>query len=315
MRTIRTSTTVQPQSASRLLMIRPAGFSFNEQTAGSNEFQRMEGAQEDIGKIALEEFDQMTALLRTAGVDLTIVEDTADPATPDAIFSNNWVSFHQSGKIVLYPMMAENRRKERRPDIIQQLRERFQMEEIIDLTAFEQEGKFLEGTGSIVLDRRFKIAYAALSPRTHPDPLKAFSDALDYETIVFHASDKRGVPVYHTNVMMCIGDIFAVVCLDAVKNPDERYLLRNVLEETGKDLIEITLDQLDSFAGNMLMVRNLKDEKLLAMSSAALGSLSASQRSRLEDYAQPIAFDLSVIEANGGGSARCMLTEIHLPLK
>ncbi len=314
MRTIRTSTTVQPQSTSRILMIRPAAFAFNEQTAGSNAFQRLTGT-EDTAQAALEEFDEMVRHLVAAGVEVLVVEDTERPYTPDAVFSNNWVSYHQSGKVVLYPMLAENRRLERRRDILKQLEETFKIEEVIDLSYFEKDGKFLEGTGSMVLDRRYKIAFAALSPRTHREPLQAFAEAMGYELVLFTAFDRHNRLVYHTNVMLCIGDIFAVVCLEAVTDPDERYLLRSVLEETHKVIVEITLEQMEAFAGNMLMVRNREDQKLLVMSTAAYDSLTASQRSLLEDFVRMLPVDLPVIEANGGGSARCMMTEIHLPLK
>jgi hypothetical protein len=317
-RSIRTSTQVQPQSTSRIMMIRPVRFAYNEQTAASNEFMDADFA-EETRKIAqqkaLEEFEHMVKVLTSAGVDVTVYEDTITPYSPDSIFPNNWVSLHQSGKVVLYPMMAPNRRVERRMDIIDDLRTRYHVEEIIDLTHFEQEGKFLEATGSMVLDRRFKIAYACLSPRTDAEVLDAFAKATGYEVIKFSAVDDNDVPVYHTNVLMCIGDVFAVVCLEAIKNPDEKFLVRSVLEETGKYLVEITLDQMKSFAGNMLLVRTQKDTKLLVMSTSAYHSLTEQQRDALDDYAELVHTDLSMIEGNGGGSARCMMAEIHLPLK
>lgn len=318
MRTIRTSTQVQPQSTFRILMIRPVRFAFNDQTAASNEFQDAEFADETqkvAQQKALQEFDHMADVLRSAGVDVTVYEDTETPYTPDSIFPNNWVSFHQSGKVVLYPMMAPNRRNERRLDIIEDLRKRYHVEEIIDLTHFEEEGKFLEATGSMVLDRRFKIAYACLSPRTHPDVLDAFAKATGYEVVQFSASDENDVPIYHTNVLMCVGDTFAVVCLQAIKNLDERLLVRSVLEETGKYIVEITMEQMKKFAGNMLLIRNKKDVKILMMSTTAYESLTDQQRDALDDYAELMHSDLTVIEGNGGGSARCMMAEIHLPLK
>lgn len=317
-RSIRTSTHVQPQSTSRILMIRPVRFAYNEQTAESNEFMDADFAQETrkiAQEKALEEFEQMVVVLTSAGVDVTVYEDTIIPYSPDSIFPNNWLSLHQSGKVVLYPMMAPNRRVERRMDIIDDLRTRYHVEEIIDFSHFEQEGKYLEGTGSMVLDRRFKIAYACLSPRTDAEVLEAFAKEIGYEIISFSALDGNGVPIYHTNVLMCVGDVFAVVCLEAIQNPDERLMVRSVLEETGKYIVEITLDQMNNFAGNMLLVRTKKDTKLLVMSTSAFNSLTEQQRDALDDYAELVHTDLSIIEGNGGGSARCMMAEIHLPLR
>ncbi len=318
MRTIRTSAHVQPQSTSRILMIRPVRFAYNEQTAASNEFMDSDFADETrkiAQEKALEEFEHMVHVLSSTGLNVTLYEDTHTPYSPDSIFPNNWVSFHQSGKVVLYPMMAPNRRVERRMDIIDDLRKRYHVEEIIDLTHFEKEEKFLEGTGSMVLDRRYKIAFACLSPRTHPEVLDAFAEATGYEIIRFHAVDDNNIPVYHTNVLMCIGDVFAVVCLEAIQNPDERLMVRSILEETGKYIVEITMNQMKQFAGNMLLIRTKKDTKVLAMSTAAYESLTAQQRDALDDYAELVHMDLSMIEGNGGGSARCMMAEIHLPLK
>ena len=299
-------------------MIRPVRFGFNQETAGCNEFQQESFAQQTKGtaqQTAREEFDLMIDQLQKAGLELHIFNDTDEVDRPDAVFSNNWVSFHQSGKVVLYPMMAENRRLERRADIIESLAGDFNVEEVIDLTHFEAEGKYLEGTGSMVFDRRYKIAYACLSPRTHKEVLDAFAAALGYEIITFSTSDEHNKPIYHTNVLMCVGDIFAVVCLEAIKDPDERLMVRSVLEETHKDVIEISLEQMRHFAGNMLMVRNGKGDKFLVMSTQAYDSLTPRQKDRLDDYALLLHTDLSVIEGNGGGSARCMMTEIHLPVR
>lgn len=300
------------------MMIRPAHFAFNTETAGSNDYQQQDFAAKTAAfasDAAREEFDLMISQLEKTGLEVHVFDELSDAKTPDAVFPNNWVSFHQSGKIVLYPMMAENRRAERRKDILEQLKGRFKVEEVIDLTHFENEGKFLEGTGSMVLDRRYKIAYACLSPRTDAGVLRAFGDALGYEIVAFHAADENGFPIYHTNVMMCVGDIFAVVCLDAITDPDERQEVRAALEETDKYIIELTLEQVRQFAGNMLMVRNTAGEKFLVMSTRAYESLTDKQRKTLSDYARLVHTDLSVIEGNGGGSARCMMTEIHLPLR
>jgi hypothetical protein len=315
MRSIRTTPSVQPQSTNRQLMVRPSAFGYNAETAHTNVFQsadrKMVG---ENSKLAIEEFDDMVEHLLSAGLEVTVFEDSIE--SPDAVFPNNWISLHQSGKVVLYPMMAENRRRERRLDIVDRLRSRFHVEEVIDLSYFEKEGKFLEGTGSMVFDRRYKIAYAALSPRTHLEPLQAFSDALGYEIVTFSASDEANVPIYHTNVMMCVGDSFAVVCLESIRNEDERYGLRSVLEETGKQIIEIHLGQLRHFVGNMLLVRNDTGQKMMVMSATAYASLNETQRKQLEEYTGRLVYmDIPVIEKLGGGSVRCMLIENHLPLK
>ncbi len=309
---------MQPQATSHILMIRPVRFGFNEETAPSNAFQNaiLAAQTKDVTQAkALEEFEVMTSQLTAAGIDLLVYDDTAEPYTPDSIFPNNWISFHQSGKVVLYPMQAPNRRLERRLDIVEDLKNRFHVEEIIDLTYFENEGKYLEGTGSMVFDRRYKIAFACLSPRTHSEVLDAFAEATGYKIVKFNASDANGQAVYHTNVVMCIGDAFAVVCLQAIADPDERLLVREELEKTGKQIIEITLEQMNSFAGNMLLVYNKRGEKLLVMSTQAFESLTPKQRDEIDDYAVLLHADLSVIEANGGGSARCMMAEVHLPEK
>jgi len=298
-------------------MVRPVRFAFNEQTAESNEFMDADFAAETrrvAQDRALGEFEQMAAKLSAAGVDMRVYEDTLDPYSPDSIFPNNWITTHRDGKIILFPMMAPNRRVERRQDIIQDLRRNFRVEEVIDLTHFEQEGKFLEATGSMVLDRRHKIAYACLSPRTHPEVLAAFAEAADYEVVSFSASDDNGVAIYHTNVLMCVGDFFAVICLEAIKDEAEKQLIRKRLEATEKEIVEITLDQMKNFAGNMLLVQSSADAKILMMSSSAFRALTETQRTTLGKYAQLLHTDLSIIEGNGGGSARCMMAEVHLSI-
>lgn len=264
---------------------------------------------------ALREFDEMVRQLRASGVDVMVYNDTPDPHTPDSIFPNNWVSFHFSGTVVLYPMQAENRRLERRQDIIDDLAQQFHVSKVVDLTSFEQQGKYLEGTGSMVLDRMSRVAFACLSPRTHPEVLAEFSRQTGYKTVAFHAIDETGKAVYHTNVLMCIGDSFAVVCLQAIQDLDERLMVRQELERLGKRIIEITIDQMNAFAGNMLLVKTTRGQKLLIMSKQAYKSLTEKQIDVLDDYATLQIVDLSTIEANGGGSARCMMAEIHLPVK
>ena len=309
---------MQSQATSRILMIRPVNFGFNTETADSNAFQdiKLAAQTKDIAQEdARREFDEMARQLQAIGVDVMVYDDTVEPYTPDSIFPNNWVSFHASGKVVLYPMRAENRRFERRQDIIDDLAKQFHVEKIIDLTYFEKEGKFLEGTGSMVLDRMNRVAFASLSPRTHPDVLAEFSYQTGYRTVSFRAVDASGKAVYHTNVVMCIADSCAVVCLAAISDPDERLMVRQELESLNKRVIDITLEQMASFAGNMLMVLTQKGQKLLVMSTRAFESLTPKQIDQLDDYATLLHFDLSMIEGNGGGSARCMMAEVHLPRK
>ena len=305
------------QTTSNILMIRPVNFEFNQETAESNAFQNAEFSNQNKDKsqvIALKEFDEMVIQLRKSDVNVIVIDDTSEPYTPDSIFPNNWVSFHGNGSVITYPMQAENRRLERRQDIIEQLSESFYINRKIDLSGFETDNKFLEGTGSMVLDRKFKIAYACLSPRTNEDVLKEFSAQMNYEIIAFSAVDGAGKQIYHTNVLMCIGEMFAVICLEAIPNLDERLLVRNSLEQSGKRVIEITLEQMNQFAGNMLEIKSQKSEKMLIMSSSAYNSLNPKQIKILNEYCTIYHFDLSMIEGNGGGSARCMMAEIHLPI-
>jgi hypothetical protein len=299
-------------------MIRPVNFGFNQETAESNAFQNVEFGkqhQNNAQTIALQEFDEMVAQLRKAGVNVMVIDDTPQPYTPDSIFPNNWISFHANGTLITYPMQAENRRQERREDIIERILEDFYINRKIDLSVFEAENKFLEGTGSMVLDRKHKIAYACLSPRTHEDVLKEFSVQMNYEIVKFNAVDGSDKQIYHTNVLMCIGDMFAVICLEAIPDLDERLMVRNSLEQSGKRIVEISLSQMNQFAGNMLEVRGHNDEKILVMSRAAHNSLTEKQIDILDDYCSIHSFDLTMIEGNGGGSARCMMAEVHLPKK
>lgn len=310
---------MQAQVTSNILMIRPVNFAFNLQTAESNAFQDTNSQTLDLEitqENALREFDTMVSQLRAIGVNVIVYEDTPKPYTPDSIFPNNWVSFHHSGKVCLYPMQAENRRLERRSDIIEELGKDFHVETIIDLTAFEEENKFLEGTGSLVLDRMHRIAYASLSPRTNEDVLKAWEEKMNgYKIVKFTSVDAEDKEIYHTNVMMCIGDTFAVICLKAIKDLDERLMVKESLESTGKNIIEISLEQMNNFAGNMLLVENQKGHRILVMSTRAYESLTQAQRKELEEFANVLHFDLNIIETCGGGSARCMMAEVHLPNK
>jgi len=302
------------QTTNHILMIRPVDFKFNEQTAGNNKFQ-VASAQNNVQAQALKEFDGFVALLRKNEVDVTVINDTLQPETPDSIFPNNWISFHNNGEIILYPMFSENRRSERRQDILENLDRDFNIQKITDLSPYEQEGIFLEGTGSLVLDRDNKVAYACLSIRTNEKVLEDFCSRSDYTAIVFNAADGTGFPIYHTNVMMCIGDKFAVVCFESIPNPQEKEKVRESLSKSGKEIIEISLEQMNRFAGNMLQVSNKMGESLLVMSEQAYLSLKKEQITTLEKYSKLIYAPLYTIEKNGGGSARCMLAEIHLPVR
>ncbi|AZI27447.1 amidinotransferase [Pedobacter sp. G11] len=300
------------QTTNHLLMIRPVDFKFNEQTAGNNKFQ-VASTESDVQSQALKEFDGFVELLRQNDIDVTVVDDTLQPETPDSIFPNNWVSFHEDGSIYLYPMFSENRRLERRKEILEGLRDKFEVNHVSDLSFYEMQYAFLEGTGSMVLDRVNKIAYACLSVRTDEEVLQNFCMLTGYEPISFQAVDGTNFPIYHTNVMMCIGDRFAVICLDSIPDQEEKLAVTMSLTSSGKEIIEITLDQMNHFAGNMLQVANQSGESLLVMSEQAYLSLTTDQISSMENYARIIYAPIYTIEKNGGGSARCMLAEIHLP--
>ncbi len=295
------------------MMIRPVNFVFNEQTAGSNAFQNRNAEQRRVQDSALQEFDRFVNILRENGVEVIVIDDTAEPHTPDSIFPNNWVSFHNDGTVFLYPMMAENRRLERREDIIMQLEDKFKIKHVIDLSHFEHENKFLEGTGSMVLDRENKIAYACLSPRTDKQVLEAFCKDSGYKSVLFHAVDQNGMDIYHTNVLMCIGSSYAVICLDSIKDEAEKQHVVTSLKSTQKQIVAISFEQMNHFAGNMLEVQNKDGESLIVMSKSAWDSLNYEQKAILSSFSKPIYSDISTIENNGGGSARCMMAEVHLP--
>jgi hypothetical protein len=242
-----------------------------------------------------------------------VIEDTPEPFTPDSIFPNNWISMHHSGKVVLYPMEAPNRREERRRDILDKIKQNYDLNVVLDFTHFEEENKFLEGTGSLVLDRMHRIAFACISSRTNPDVLAAWKKQMNYDLVTFNAFDQNQHPIYHTNVVMCMGDTFCVICLESISDLDERLLIKQKLESLGKEVIEIGLGQMNEFAGNMLLLKNKAEKKFLVMSDRAFKSLTKYQIEILEDYAEIIHPDLGIIETYGGGSARCMIAEIHLP--
>lgn len=295
-------------------MIRPANFGFNEETAASNAFQKKLVSEDDISGQAQQEFDRMVNLLRADGVDVMVIDDTAEPHKPDSIFPNNWVSFHDGGNIFLYPMQAENRRLERREDIIAKLEDRFKVKHVIDLSRFELDDKFLEGTGSMVLDRENKIVYACISPRTDREVLGLFCEEEGYRPITFDAVDEKGRAIYHTNVLMCLGSSFAVICMDCIANPHEKIMVKESLLSTHKEIIEISFEQMNQFAGNMLEVKSKSGESLVVMSRAAFNSLNDDQKATLQKYGKLLYTDITTIEAVGGGSARCMMAEVHLPV-
>jgi len=295
-------------------MIRPVHFAFNAETAVNNAFQQA-GNDNGIQEKAVAEFDAFVALLQQNGVDITVINDTQEPHTPDSIFPNNWVSFHHDGTVVLYPMYAANRRLERKPGVLSAIREKFVTDNTIDLSGNEKEDAFLEGTGSMVLDRFNKIAYACLSPRTDYFVLTAFCEKMGYTPEVFDAIDQNGQAIYHTNVMMCVADQYVVICLDAIAAEHEKEQVSATIQKTGKAIIPISYSQMNHFAGNMLQVSNDKGEQLLVMSSQAFASLQKNQVEQLSQYNRIIHSPLTNIETNGGGSARCMMAEVHLPLK
>ncbi len=306
----------ESQLTSRVLMIRPARFESNPLTAASNRFQGKTGASPaDQQAAALREFDGLVEALQAAGIDVVVVEDTPEPHTPDSIFPNNWISMHADGRVVLYPMEAENRRTERRNDIIEHLHDAIglQVTEVIDLTAHENEGHYLEGTGSMVLDRANRIAYACLSSRTHFDALGDFAQRMGYEVVAFDAVDSEGVPIYHTNVLMNIGEELAVICDEAIPRQEQREAVLARLRDTGHDVIRLSYEQLNAFAGNMLELRGADGERVTAMSEQAYQSLSEEQRARFEANGRIVSASIDNIEQSAGGSVRCMLAEVHLP--
>ena len=306
----------ESQLANSVLMIRPVRFVSNPETAASNHFQgKTDATAEEQQAAALQQFETLAAALQASGVHVVIVDDTEEPHTPDSIFPNNWVSFHADGRVILYPMEAENRRRERRADIVEHLESDlgFQVREIIDLSQHEQQGHFLEGTGSMVLDRTNRVAYACLSSRTHLDALGDFAQRMNYDVVAFDAVDRDGVPIYHTNVLMNVGEEIAVICDVSITREDQREAVLGRLRATGHEVLTLSFDQLDAFPGNMLELKNREGERVLAMSQRAFDSLTSEQRSILGSKAQVVAVAIDDIEDSGGGRVRCMLAEIHLP--
>ena len=297
-------------------MIRPVRFESNPLTAASNRFQgKTDSAPAQQQALAAQEFDALVSELRSAGIEVIVIDDTHEPHTPDAIFPNNWISTHADGRVVLYPMEAENRRTERRMEIVDYLGNEGGrlVTELVDLSAHEDSGHYLEGTGSMVLDRVNRVAYACVSTRTHLDPLGDFAQRMGYDVVAFEAVDSGGVPIYHTNVLMNIGEEVAVICADAIVRDDQRDAVLARLRETGHEVVLLSYAQLDAFAGNMLELRNNRGERVLAMSQQAYDSLDEEQQAVLAANGRVISAAINNIESSAGGSVRCMLAEIHLP--
>lgn len=307
------------QITNSILMIRPVNFRMNEQTAVNNYFMEdMALKNAEINARAQQEFDQFVKVLRSHGVEVTVVDDRIETDTPDSIFPNNWISFHENGTVVVYPMFAENRRKERREDLFDILEQKgFRIDQVVDYTAGEEYSCFLEGTGSILMDRINQKAYCALSERAHEELLIEFCEDFECTPVIFTANqtvDGARLPIYHTNVMMCMGEDFVVICMDSIDDKSEKKNVKNHLKQDGKTIVEISEAQMHQFAGNMLQVIGSNDQRLLVMSSSAYNSLKPEQLRVLEKHNDKIVHSpLDTIETCGGGSARCMMAEVFLP--
>ncbi len=297
-------------------MIEPIAFGYNAETAENNYFQ-VEQKEADIQSKALAEFKVFVEKLKNRGINVITIKDTLDPHTPDSIFPNNWVSFHRDGKVVLYPMFASNRRVERREDIIETIKQKgFEVSELDDWSLPETQGHFLEGTGSMIFDHDNRIAYGSVSLRLDENLFREFCAKYGFKPVVFHSFQTVGnerLPIYHTNVMMCVADRFVVICLNCIDDEIERNMVAETIKNSGKEIIEISEKQMQQFAGNMLQVQNTDGKKFLIMSQTAYQSLEQNQIENIEKYCEIIYSDLNTIEVNGGGSARCMLAEIFLP--
>ena len=307
------------QSTNSILMIRPNNFGYNEETALDNHYQNQGSLDINSNENAQKEFDNMVFNLRQNGISVYVFQDDDINYTPDSIFPNNWISFHESGDVGLYPMYAENRRLERRPEVIKFLEdEGFNIDNIVDYSSAESENKFLEGTGSMILDRENRIAYCSISKRSNEDLFIEFCEDFEFTPVLFNSyqsvGDKR-LPIYHTNVMMCVAMSYVVICLDSIDDKKQRKNVANFINESGKKLIEISENQVESFAGNMLELLNDKGDSILVMSKSAENSLSEIQKNSIKKYSKIISSNINTIEVCGGGSARCMMAEIFLPKK
>jgi hypothetical protein len=297
------------QQPLNLLMVRPASFGFNPETASSNRFQSPDDRSFDL---VLNEFDRMVDLLQSHEISLEVFQDTKDPSKPDAVFPNNWISFHEDGSLVLYPMMALNRRTERRADIVTAVRAKFDVKQIVDLTTEEQGGMFLEGTGSLVLDHVNRIAYACRSARTADSVVNKFCSTLKYRPVIFDAVDSGGHPIYHTNVMMSVGEKFAVLCLDAIRDDAQQEQVLDSFARTGHKIIAISHEQMNSFAGNIIEVKTESREPVVLLSQTAFNALIPGQVNAISSFADILPIAIPTIEKIGGGSVRCMVAGIHL---
>ncbi|HEX8315157.1 MAG TPA: arginine deiminase-related protein [Flavisolibacter sp.] len=304
------------QITDTILMVRPAHFCYNAETASSNHFQRTTALSPEALQLqAAKEFDVMVDELRRHEINVFVIDDTAMPIKPDAIFPNNWISTNRAGVVSIFPMQAQSRRLEKRADIIQNLRDNFEVTAVQDWSAHENGQQYLEGTGSMVIDHQHKVIYACLSPRTHQAVVEKFADANGYRAITFTAHDLHGKEIYHTNVMMCIGEGFAVLCPKAITDHDERVAVAQLLEATGHENIYITHGQMTSFAGNMLHIENKKGHRFVVLSQTALQSLEEEKKERLQKFGKLLPFEVSTIEQVEGGSVRCMMAEIFLKRK
>ena len=307
------------QATNSILMIRPINFGYNEETAKDNHYQIKELSHKNVNERAQKEFDNMVFILRKNGVSVHVFQDDENEYTPDSIFPNNWVSFHENGDVGLYPMCAENRRMERRPEVLDFLEnEGFTISNIVDYSSAESENKFLEGTGSMILDRENRLAYCSISNRSNEDLFIEFCEDFEFTPIIFNSFQTVGnkrLPIYHTNVMMCVATDYVIVCLDSIDDKKQRKNVSSFIKESGKKLIEISENQVESFAGNMLELVNDKGESILVMSKSAEDSLNENQKNIITEYSRIISSDINTIETCGGGSTRCMMAEIFLPKK
>jgi len=301
------------QTTNNILLIRPSNFVFNPETAVSNAFQvKVNESDDAIRKKVFAEFEAMAATLKSKDVNVFIFDDTPQPQKPDAIFPNNWITFHPDGTVILYPMCATNRRHERRPDIIDSLKKNFSVMNVKDFSKYEKENRFLEGTGSIVFDHDNKIAYACLSARTDKELFIRLCEFIHYKPVYFHSYDKGGLEIYHTNVMMCIAEKFAVICTASISDKKEREQVIQSLSSTGHQIIDITFEQMNCFAGNMLAIRTNSNKSIVALSKNAFDCLTANQKKEIGKYCELVPLSIPTIETIGGGSARCMIAEIFL---
>ena len=307
------------QTTNSILMIRPINFGYNEETAEDNHFQIKDSIIKNSNESAQKEFDNMVKNLRKNGISVHVFKDDENDNTPDSIFPNNWVSFHKNGDVGLFPMYAKNRRLERRPEVLEFLEsEGFTISNIVDYSSAESENKFLEGTGSMILDRENRIAYCSISNRSNEDLFIEFCEDFKFTPVLFNSFHSVGndrLPIYHTNVMMCVATHYVIICLDSIDDKKQRKNVFDFINRSGKNLIEISENQLESFAGNMLELKNENDESVLVMSKSAEDSLNENQKNIITNYSRIVSCDINTIEVCGGGSTRCMMAEIFLPKK